>query len=214
MIAGQYLAFTAILAVAIVVTFGARFLPEEALPYLGLLPIALGLRDAWKAWQTRKLGDHGEQAESGPGGPAIVKVATTTFANGGDNIGVYVPVFTNVGTSGTIVYCVVFLVLVGVSVRRRPVPRHPPRHRQAPRQVGPHPAARGPDHHRPAHPHRGRRLRLVGTPGGMPGWRPPRRRRMSAGAARLRMSSRPVADTLVSSLSLDIRCTPDYTLMQ
>ena len=44
----------------------------------------------------------------------MLKVATTTFANGGDNIGVYVPVFTNVGTSGTIVYSVVFLVLVGV----------------------------------------------------------------------------------------------------
>ena len=113
-IAGQYLAFTAILGVAIAVTFGARFLPEDALPYLGLLPIALGLRDAWKAWKNRKPGDSGEQTESGQGGPTILKVATTTFANGGDNIGVYVPVFTNVGTSGTIVYCVVFLVLVGV----------------------------------------------------------------------------------------------------
>jgi cadmium resistance protein CadD (predicted permease) len=113
-IAGQYLAFTAILAVAIAVTFGARVLPKEALPYLGLLPIALGLRDAWKAWTNRKPGDSSEQAESGQGGPTILKVATTTFANGGDNIGVYVPVFTNVGTGGTIVYCVVFLVLVGV----------------------------------------------------------------------------------------------------
>ena len=113
-IAGQYLGFTAILAVAIAVSFGASFLPEQALPYLGLLPIALGLRDAWKVWKNRKRGDGGEQAESEQDGPAILKVATTTFANGGDNIGVYVPVFTNVGTSGTIVYCVVFLVLVGV----------------------------------------------------------------------------------------------------
>jgi cadmium resistance protein CadD (predicted permease) len=113
-IAGQYLAFTAILAVAIAVTFGVRFLPKEAVPYLGLLPIALGLRDAWKAWQNRKPGESGEQAESGPGGPTVLKVAATTFANGGDNIGVYVPVFTNVGTGGTIVYSVVFLVLVGV----------------------------------------------------------------------------------------------------
>lgn len=113
-IAGQYLGFTAILAVAIAVTFGASFLPEQALPYLGLLPIALGLRDAWMVWKNGKRGDSGEQAESEQGGPAILKVATTTFANGGDNIGVYVPVFTNVGTSGTIVYCVVFLVLVGV----------------------------------------------------------------------------------------------------
>jgi len=113
-LAGQYLGFAAILAVAIAITFGARFLPEEALPYLGLLPIALGLRDAWKAWRNRKPGDSGEQTESGHGGPTILKIATTTFANGGDNIGVYVPVFTNVGTGGTIVYCVVFLVLVGV----------------------------------------------------------------------------------------------------
>jgi cadmium resistance protein CadD (predicted permease) len=37
-----------------------------------------------------------------------------TRANCGDNIGVYVPVFTNIGAGGTAVYCVVFLVLVGV----------------------------------------------------------------------------------------------------
>jgi cadmium resistance protein CadD (predicted permease) len=113
-VAGQYLAFTAILAVAIGVTFGASFLPSEALPYLGLLPIGIGLRDAWKVWKNRTRVDSGEQAGTGQGGPTVLKVATTTFANGGDNIGVYVPVFTNVGTSGTIVYCVVFLVLVGV----------------------------------------------------------------------------------------------------
>jgi len=113
-VAGQYLAFTAILAVSLAVAYGASFLPKEALPYLGLLPIGIGLRDAWEVWKNRKRGDTGEQAETEQGGPAVLKVATTTFANGGDNIGVYVPVFTNVGTSGTIVYSVVFLVLVGV----------------------------------------------------------------------------------------------------
>ena len=113
-VAGQYLAFTAILAVAIGVTLGASFLPKEALPYLGLLPIAIGLRDAWKIWRNRTRGDDGEQAEPGQGGPTVLKVAATTFASGGDNIGVYVPVFANVGTSGTIEYCVVFLVLVAV----------------------------------------------------------------------------------------------------
>src|SRR5262252_3219847 len=112
--AGQYLAFTAILAVSLAVAFGASFLPEQALPYLGLLPIGIGLRDAWKVHKNHKRGDTGEQAETEQGGPTVLKVTTTTFANGGDNIGVYVPVFTNVGTSETIVYCVVFLVLVGV----------------------------------------------------------------------------------------------------
>ena len=113
-VTGQYLAFAVILAVAIGVAFGASFLPEEAIAYLGLIPIAIGLRDAWKLRKNRQRGDEGEQAEATQGGPTVRKVAATTFGNGGDNIGVYVPVFDTVGTSGTFVYAAVFLVLVGV----------------------------------------------------------------------------------------------------
>jgi cadmium resistance protein CadD (predicted permease) len=113
-VAGQYLAFAMILAVAIGIAFGASFLPKQAIPYLGLIPITIGLRDAWKLWKNRQRGDEGEQTETPQGGPTVRKVATSTFGNGGDNIGVYVPVFDTVGTRGTIVYAAVFLVLVGV----------------------------------------------------------------------------------------------------
>jgi len=113
-VAGQYLAFTVILAVTVAVTFGASFLPKDALPYLGLVPIGIGLWEAWKIWRHRNRRDSDKEAETGQSRPSVLKVASTTLANCGDNIGVYVPVFTNVGTSGTITYCVVFLVLVGV----------------------------------------------------------------------------------------------------
>jgi cadmium resistance protein CadD (predicted permease) len=113
-VAGQYLGFAVILAVAIGVAFGASFLPKEAIPYLGLIPITIGLRDAWKLWKNRQRGDEGEPTETTQGGPTVRKVAATTFGNGGDNIGIYVPVFDTVGTRGTIVYATVFLVLVGV----------------------------------------------------------------------------------------------------
>ena len=43
-------------------------------------------------------------------------MAGVTFANGGDNIGVYVPVFLNVGVAATVAYCIVFLALVAVLV--------------------------------------------------------------------------------------------------
>ena len=43
-----------------------------------------------------------------------MEVAAVTFANGGDNIGVYVPVFATAGLGGMSVYAVVFLVLVAV----------------------------------------------------------------------------------------------------
>jgi cadmium resistance protein CadD (predicted permease) len=114
-VAGQYLGFTAILAVAIAAALGVTFLPEAAIPYLGLLPLALGLKAAWQAWKNHQRGDSDEEAETKQGGPKTPEVATVTFAaNGGDNIGVYVPVFATVGVGGMSVYAVVFLILVGV----------------------------------------------------------------------------------------------------
>ena len=50
---GQYLGFAAILAVAVAAAFGATFLPESAIPYLGLLPLAPGIKSAWQTWRGR-----------------------------------------------------------------------------------------------------------------------------------------------------------------
>jgi cadmium resistance protein CadD (predicted permease) len=114
-VAGQYLAFTAILAISIAVAYGASFLPTQAIPYLGLIPITFGLWDAWNLWQNHRRGGGSERTETTQGGgPTILKVAATTFGNGGDNISVYIPVFATVSTGTATVYAVVFLVLVGV----------------------------------------------------------------------------------------------------
>ncbi|MFJ3671112.1 cadmium resistance transporter [Streptomyces sp. NPDC090106] len=109
---GQYLGFAAILVVAVAAAVGATFLPESVIPYLGLLPLALGLKAAWQAWRDR--GDSGEGEPDRDGGPGPLEVAAVTFANGGDNIGVYVPVLATAGTGGMAVYTVVFLILVAV----------------------------------------------------------------------------------------------------
>ena len=93
-LAGQYLGFAGILAVTILVTLGAdAFLPTEAIPYFGLIPLTLGLWAAWQAWQGD---DDDDDAKVSGKNVSVLTVAGVTFANGGDNIGVYVPVFRNV----------------------------------------------------------------------------------------------------------------------
>ena len=110
-LAGQYLGFMGILAAAVLVTLGAgAFLPAEAIPYFGLIPLALGLWAAWQAW--RSDDDDDDDAKIAGKKVGVLTVAGVTFANGGDNIGVYVPVFLNVDTAAVIIYCIVFLVLV------------------------------------------------------------------------------------------------------
>ena len=75
----------------------ALAVPERWIGLLGLLPIALGLRELIAR---RRGGDAGEPArlEVGvargtPGWQRVVAVAGVAIANGGDNIGVYVPLF-------------------------------------------------------------------------------------------------------------------------
>ena len=114
---GQYLGFGGILLAAVVISLGARsFLPEDALPYFGLIPLALGLYAAWRAWRNRGDDDEDDEAKVADKQVGVLTVAAVTFANGGDNIGVYVPVFATASTTAIIAYCLVFLALVGLLV--------------------------------------------------------------------------------------------------
>lgn len=110
---GQYMGFLGILAASAVVGLGFNaVLPEELIRYFGLIPLFLGL---WAAWQAFR-GEDDDEDVSGKRLSALV-VAGVTFANGGDNIGVYVPVFTTSTPAEVAIYCVVFLILVAPLVR-------------------------------------------------------------------------------------------------
>ncbi|GAA1472350.1 MAG: cadmium resistance transporter [Corynebacterium aurimucosum] len=114
-LAGQYLGFAGILGAAVLVTMGAgAFLPSTAIPYFGLIPLGLGLWAAWQAWR----GDDDDDDEAKVAGKkvGVGTVAGVTFANGGDNIGVYTPVFLSVEPLAVVAYCVIFLALVAVLV--------------------------------------------------------------------------------------------------
>jgi cadmium resistance protein CadD (predicted permease) len=109
---GQYLGFGAILAISVLAAFGLRLLPESAIAYLGLIPMALGVRAGFAVWRHRADPDE----DSRPVAVQVTtgKVASVTLSNGADNISVYIPVFAAADTSGIVSYAVVFLIMVGV----------------------------------------------------------------------------------------------------
>ncbi|MFB9446960.1 cadmium resistance transporter [Dactylosporangium vinaceum] len=116
--AGQYLGFAAIVAVAVAAASGATLLPARVIPLLGLVPLALGVRAAVQLWRDRGRPPPAPEPDErpGPGGPRVLEVAAVTFANGGDNIGVYVPVLATAGPATMGLYVAVFLALVAVWV--------------------------------------------------------------------------------------------------
>jgi len=113
---GQYVGFIGILGTAVVVALGAQvMLPEEVLPYFGLIPLGLGLWAAWRTWRNRDEKDDDEAQLEGKR-VSVGTVALVTFANGGDNIGVYVPVFVSLSWAAVLAFCIVFLSLVALLV--------------------------------------------------------------------------------------------------
>ena len=113
-VAGQYLGFGAILAASVLGALGLGLLPGSVIPYLGLLPLLLGLRAAWKACREHRADNTPDERPEGDKSTGVMQVATVTFANGGDNIGVYVPVFTLAGVGGMIGYVVALLLGVAL----------------------------------------------------------------------------------------------------
>jgi cadmium resistance protein CadD (predicted permease) len=122
---GQYLGFIAIVAVSLVAASGLRLLPGDAIPYFGLVPLLLGVRAGFDVWRHR-TDETLHAPDSAAQSPTTGKVAAVTFANGGDNIGVYVPVFSSITAGAVTVYVVVFLALVALwCVAGRTVAMHP-----------------------------------------------------------------------------------------
>lgn len=110
-VVGQYVGFVALLAVSVVGAAGATLLPEGAIRWLGLVPLALGLYAGWVALRERRGGPEDASPRRSLG---WWTVAGVTFANGGDNVGVYVPAFAQLDANEVALFAAVFLCSVAV----------------------------------------------------------------------------------------------------
>lgn len=91
-VVGQLAGIGLLVAVSVIVALAALVLPAHFVGLLGLLPIAIGVQ---KLIALRKGEDDAEtpHAARGVGVGNIFSVSAVTVANGGDNVGVYAPVF-------------------------------------------------------------------------------------------------------------------------
>ncbi len=118
-VVGQYLGFAALVAVSLVGFVSSFLVPRPWIGLLGLAPILLGLRKL-----IQRADDTKAETDLGGGRPAAraprllerhtFSVAAVTIANGGDNIGIYVPLFASTTVAGLVVILVIFFLMVGV----------------------------------------------------------------------------------------------------
>lgn len=108
---GQYFGFALLVLISLLATFGVTLIPDQWVGLLGLIPIYLGV----------KLFIKGEDEDEGAILSSLNKfnkfylsVAFITFANGGDNIGIYVPFFSTLNNNQLVITVVTFFIMVAV----------------------------------------------------------------------------------------------------
>src|SRR4028119_51826 len=124
---GQYLGFTAIILASLPGFFGGLVVPREWIGLLGLLPIAIGVKQLVNRQKDTEqvqtvTSDFEDSSSSNPIvsflssvlNPQAYKVAAVTVANGGDNISIYIPLFAGNTVARLGVILGIFYLMVGL----------------------------------------------------------------------------------------------------
>lgn len=110
-IAGQYLGIGALAILSIVGALGTQIFPPQYIGLLGFLPLFLGIRSWIGYWRGQ------ERQEQKPEKKTQISfwgVSLLTMANGADNIGVYIPVFSGYTLTEFIITLTVFAGMIAL----------------------------------------------------------------------------------------------------
>lgn len=113
---GQYVGFIALIALSFVGSFMGLYINQAYIGLLGLMPVFLGIKSLISLARKRKKADEEDIAintETNKHGN-IWTVAAVTFANGGDNIGIYIPLFATLSWGDKLTMITIFLVMVAI----------------------------------------------------------------------------------------------------
>ncbi|QSJ20319.1 cadmium resistance transporter [Nostoc sp. UHCC 0702] len=124
---GQYLGFTVIILASLPGFFGGLVVPREWIGLLGLLPIAIGIKELvdWQSETTEVQTVNSDFQQPSYKNPILsfivsilhpqtYKVTAVTIANGGDNISIYIPLFAGQNFARLGVILMVFFVMLGM----------------------------------------------------------------------------------------------------
>jgi cadmium resistance transport/sequestration family protein len=98
-ILGQYLGIGLLVLLSLLGYFGAMLIPKEWIGLLGILPIILGIRQLLSKKEAEEIESLEGLSNQRAGlvsailSPQTYAIALVTFANGGDNISIYIPLF-------------------------------------------------------------------------------------------------------------------------
>ena len=112
---GQFVGIGLLVAVSILGSLIALVVPIYVIGLLGLVPIAIGIKNLIEIRNSDKIPSPQTVLKKNKSYLAFLTVTAVTVSNGGDNIGVYVPLFSKYNTLDQIImFTSVFIAMTAV----------------------------------------------------------------------------------------------------
>ena len=108
-VTGQVLGISVLIMISVIGSLVGLLINSAYIGLLGLFPIYLGIRELWEMRSGEE--NSGEEENINAAKTGILAVAGVTIANGGDNIGIYIPLFTTLTWASKSVMIGIFLVM-------------------------------------------------------------------------------------------------------
>ena len=110
-IAGQFLGILSLIAISLIGSLVGLIIDQAYVGLLGLFPVYLGVRGIWRLFKNRTQSDQTKNLGRDGSRSNALTVAGVTIANGGDNIGIYVPLLATLTWTHKLTMVTVFLVM-------------------------------------------------------------------------------------------------------
>ena len=110
---GQYIGIGILVVISILASIGFSVFPKKYLGFLGFIPIVLGIK-VWLDYRKEDEEEDNENYIKGKFNSNILKVSMVTIANGADNIGIYIPLFTQMNRLNLIICIIIFILMTGL----------------------------------------------------------------------------------------------------
>jgi cadmium resistance protein CadD (predicted permease) len=113
---GQYIGIGLLIGISIMASFISFVIPSFVIGFMGIIPMIIGIKKLIEYHNNKKT-EQPNTISTNPSRQSLsfLSVAAVTFSNGGDNIGIYTPLFASNNTfSQVIILIVIFMVMTAV----------------------------------------------------------------------------------------------------
>jgi cadmium resistance protein CadD (predicted permease) len=111
-VTGQYAGIFFLVVISLSGIILGEIIDKEWIRFLGIIPLYLGLKGIYSLIKNKNNKENVSLPNTNS--TTMIKVALVTIANGGDNIGVYTPLFAVTPVYYVYLYLILFFIFIGI----------------------------------------------------------------------------------------------------